>query len=187
MLRSPTSLRLLQRRTNVRKWFSGSPLKDADRQEYLREANKTMSEYHRARELMKQGKLPSKRQPKDDGTLSTQLLVGAFFIAAFLAMPFWGRLIARDKEFRQKYIPSWYDYTVKQEEGLTREQIHENILRAQLELRRRAIAGEFAPDKLEALKKKLEAVDADEDEEVDTSHWDKLHPGVDRGESVNED
>jgi len=131
---------------------------EAERQAYLRTANEQMKRYHDTRELMRQGKLPSKnahRGPQHAG--KAQAAVAGVFLVLFIAMPFLGRKIARDDDFREKWIPKWYDYTVqKPENPWTREELHEQMLRVQMQLRERAIKGDFAPEKLEQLQSSMQ-------------------------------
>jgi hypothetical protein len=113
--------------------LSVKPTTSAERQAYLHEANRTMETYHETRELMRQGKLPAKYNGKGDShnkmaggaTQTTQLAIVGLFLLAFLSTPMIGRKIAQDDEFRQKYIPSWYDFTVKKPENpWTRDELH---------------------------------------------------------------
>jgi hypothetical protein len=96
--------------TSVRS-TSSSKNKFATKQEldaYLKEANKKMEDYHKARELKRQGKLKSQNDhlgPKE--AHRTQLAIAGVFVAIFLMTPFLGRKIARDAEFREKWVPKW--------------------------------------------------------------------------------
>jgi len=133
---------------------------EAELQAYLRQANDTMQKYHETRELMRRGLLKSKnsKSASGGGTSGTaQLGIVAAFVAAFLATPFLGKKIARDEAFRERWVPKWYDYTVKKPENpWTRQELHEQMLAVQRDLHDRAIRGEFQPDKLEDLKRTLE-------------------------------
>lgn len=75
------------------------------------------TQYEETRDLMRRGKLASKNSTGRGGGTSTQqyaqIGIVAAFLAAFMATPFVGRRIAQDEEFRKRWIPSWYDYTVK--------------------------------------------------------------------------
>jgi hypothetical protein len=87
-------------------------------QAYTKEANAQMEKYHEARELLKQGKLKSvneHRGPKHAGTIQAGIV--AVFLVAFVTMPFLGKKIAQDEEFREKWVPAWYDFTVKKPEN----------------------------------------------------------------------
>ena len=66
---------------------------------------------------MRRGELPSvnaHRGPRHAGKM--QAAVAAAFLGLFVCTPFLGRRIARDDEFRQKWVPKWYDYTVQKPE-----------------------------------------------------------------------
>jgi hypothetical protein len=164
----------------------------ADREAYLKEANKQMQKYHDTRELMKAGKLVSKNQhrgPKN--AAGAQMAVVGLFLAAFLSMPFLGKKIAQDDEFRAKWIPAFYDFTVKKPENpWTREELHEQMLQIQQDIRSRAIRGEFTPEKLQQMKGSLEGLDYPERSGMERSkipkEWTKIHPGLDDDEELNE-
>jgi hypothetical protein len=83
-----------------------------DHEAHLREANAKMEKYHEARILMQQGKLKSKNPGPEHPTLM-QGGIFAVFLVAFFSMPFLGKKIAQDEEFREKWVPKWYDWTVK--------------------------------------------------------------------------
>jgi hypothetical protein len=164
-----------------------------DRTAYLKEANRQMEKYHQTRELFKQGKLKSKNAhlgPKSP--TAGQLAVVGFFIAAFLSMPFLGKKIAQDEEFKKKWVPKCMDYTIpKPENPWTRDELHEQMLQIQRDIRERAIAGEFTPEKLEQMQGSLAGLDynphrAGIDKSKIPKGWDKIHPGVDDDEDVNE-
>lgn len=185
----------------------GKQFKSAqERHEYMKEANAKMEEYHKAREAMKHGKLKSKNpyHKDDSGTATAQFAIAGLFLVAFLSTPFIGRKIADDDEFREKWIPSWYNFTIKKERGWTRDEINEQMMQVELDVRRRALAGEFSPEKLEKLKKRLEAsnnLDEDEDlieavqkakkgsesfEELRHRAWEQPNPAMEKGEKYNE-
>lgn len=78
----------------------------AERDEAIREANKTMKGYVETRILAKQGKLKKRgasEKTKRDSKIQLSLLVS--LAAAFIASPILGKKIAQDEEFRNKYIP----------------------------------------------------------------------------------
>jgi len=173
--------------------------------EYILKVNSKMEDYHRARDMMKSGKLKNKNYyRKEDGSVvAAQLGIAALFLVAFTATPFLGRKIAQDEEFREKYIPSWYDYTIKKERGWTRDEINAQMMQVEMNVRRRAAAGEFAPEKLQALQKRLEndgggvnqdllaslqAKDASDEDigKIRSQLWDKPNPALEKGESYNE-
>jgi len=104
---------------------------------------------------------------------------------AFLATPFLGKRIAEDEEFRKKWIPSFYDFTIeKPKDAWTRDQIHELIVELKRDLHERAIRGEFTPDKIEEMRRHF----AQDDPRKDAygNGWDKIHPGVEDDESIEE-
>ena len=160
----------------------------ADRDAYLRDANHKMKEYHQMRELYRQGKLKSKRQddtnPHRQLKAQAQFAVVGLFVIAFLSTPFLGRKIAKDAEFREKWVPSWYDFTVKKpERAWTRQELHEQALEIQRDIRERAIRGEFTPEKLEELRNNLQGMEYPHREGMDRSKipkgWDRVHPSLD--------
>lgn len=174
----------------------------AERHEYLKAANAEMERYHHASQMMRQGKLKSKSSSSsssssgsESGKLNTgaiQIGVVTIFLMAFMATPLLGKRIAQDEEFRKNYIPSWYDFTVpKPDKPWTREELHEQMVAVQRELRERAIRGEFAPEKLEALQKNLELQYTSHLNKSNKSavrqEWERIHPGVEDGEEVHED
>jgi len=161
------------------------------RQKVLHEANETMKTYHDARMKKLRGELPS-RQPQQEGTNRAQLAVLGFFLIGFLASPFIGKKIARDKEFREKYIPSWYDFTIKRPtSGMSREEVHNQILQLQKEIRARAIAGDFSDEKVAKMRRYMEGLDPEQNKEFNPDHdqhsWSKLHPGVEGDEDVEDE
>merc|ERR1712154_107157 len=89
-----------------------------------------------------------KKQKKVGGDNQHLIHFGAvsWFLAAFLITPFLGKRIASDDEFRSKFIPKWYDFTIeKPEYAWTRRELHEQYIKLQKEMHERAIAGEFSP------------------------------------------
>jgi hypothetical protein len=96
--------------------------------------------------------------------------------------PFLGRRIAQDKEFRDKYIPAWYDFTLKKpQHAWTRQEIHEQIVQVQKELHERAIRGDFTEDKLDNMRRHFANRPPEE------HGWDLLHPGIDEDDDVFDD
>ena len=186
----------------------------AEKHEYLAAANAEMERYHNARELFRQGKLKAKNHhhhhsaggrgttTSESSHLHTgmvQLGVVTLFLVAFMATPLLGKRIAQDDDFRQKWIPSWYDFTVpKPEKPWTREELHEQMIAVQREIRERAIRGDFSPEKLQELQKNLEGVGGGGGNQQYAAHraslapsqirkeWARIHPGVEDGEEVNE-
>jgi hypothetical protein len=163
-----------------------------DRTAYLKEANRQMEKYHQTRELFKQGKLKSQNAHRGPKTAAgAQMAVVGFFLAAFLSMPFLGKKIAQDEEFKKKWVPKFMDYTVpKPENPWTRDELHEQMLQIQREIRERAIAGEFTPEKLQQMQGSLAGLDMPHRAGIDKSKipkgWDKIHPGLDDDEDLNE-
>jgi hypothetical protein len=168
---------------------------EAERQAYLRDANEQMKLYHDTRERMRRGELTNINAhlaPSHAG--KAQAAVAVVFLALFIATPFLGRRIARDDEFRERWIPKWYDYTVqKPENSWTRDELHEQFLMVQMHLRERAIKGDFAPEKLDKLQSHLEAQDQQKGEESAPSGksrqlkvWDTFAPGMSKDEEYNE-
>lgn len=166
--------------------------------EYMQEANAQMQSYHEAREMMRQGKLKninSHRGPPQQHT--AQVAVVIVFVAAFFAMPFLGKKIATDDEFRKQWIPAWYDFTVKKpEHAWTRDELHEQMLAVQRDVRERAIAGEFTPEKLQDMQNAMMEIQSLQNQQprhrtgIDRSkipkEWDKIHPGLDDNEPLDE-
>jgi hypothetical protein len=112
------------------------------------------------------------------------LALGASFLVAFIATPFLGRKIAQDQDFREKWIPSWYNFNVeKPAQAWTRQELHEQMVEVQRELHERAIRGDFTNEKLEEMRRHLHGVDPEDDEHG----WGKIHPGVDDDEDIEED
>jgi hypothetical protein len=168
----------------------------------LKDANAQMKTYHETRELMRQGKLKSLNGGNQTNHAATAMQAGIVvaFLVAFMATPFLGKKIAQDDEFRRKYIPSWYDYTVKKPENAwTREELHEQMLQVQHDVHRRAIAGEFTPEKLRELQNAMQSPlgsSASMDntyphrQGMDPSRirkeWDMIHPGMAIDEKLDE-
>jgi hypothetical protein len=65
-------------------------------------------------------------------------------------MPWLGKKIAPDVEFRTKYIPKWYDYAVtKPNNPWTRQELHKQMIQVQNNLHQRAIADDFEQSNIE--------------------------------------
>ena len=154
-----------------------------ERQAFLHRANAEMFKYDEAKRLLRQGKLPSKN-PSSSRQQQTspgraQLAVVGLFLVSFFATPFLGRKIAQDKDFRDNYVPSWLDYSVQTPENAwTREELHEQMLEAQKDLRERVIAGEFTEEKLRKLQRSLQGLDYLESKQKPKQQipaaWDRL-------------
>jgi hypothetical protein len=159
--------------------------------EAIHKANKAMLGYVETRLLAKQGKLKSKRN-NSETTLSgkqhaIQMALLVSMGLAFIASPFLGKKIAQDEDFRNKYIPTWFDFSVKhppKSSQYTRQQMHTQMLALDEELHDRAQRGEFTPEKLRQLRHKLEHPVAREDvSDADVAMaekygWNKIHPGL---------
>lgn len=149
-----------------------------------------MEQYHHTRELARQGKLPNKNAHYGPGgnadqTGTFQLGIVAFFLVAFACTPLIGKKMAQDPEFRSRF--SWYDYTVRKPEApWTRQELHEQMLAVEKELRERAIQGDFDKDKLDALQRNFRKLDGNGEQNY-PSAWDRIHPGLEQGEKLNED
>lgn len=144
---------------------------EASKLEYLRSANAEMQKYHETRELLRRGKLPSRNKQTPTSYWPAAAALGAFLVV-FAAMPFLGKKIAKDDEFREKYVPKALDFTVpKPENPWTREELHQQMLMVQHELRRRAIAGELDDKKLDEMREKMQS-------DI-PKKWNQVHPGSD--------
>ena len=176
-----------------------NPMTVEERNEAIRQANEAMQGYVQTRILAKQGKLKSKRPPRDETTSGRQHMVQlgllGSLLVAFVASPFLGRKIARDQEFREKYVPEWFDFSVKQPPAssyYTRQEMHEQMLALDEELHERARQGEFSPDNLKKIRRKLEHPlgrnVSDEDVAMAEKYgWNKIHPGLADDEDEDDD
>ena len=167
---------------------------EAEREEALLQAGHKMQKYEYARILMKQGRLKSKRPGKSDNVKSQNIIQLSLMLslgAAFIASPFLGKKIAQDTEFREKYIPSWYDFRVKScDSAWTREELHEQLVEVERNMRERAIRGEFTPEKLASLKRTMEPRSDLTQEDLDYAEkygWGRVHPGVDDDDFDDDD
>lgn len=88
---------------------------EAERSEALREANSKMREYHMNRPSLETLKKRKSRKGRTGSSSehTMQMALAASFVTVFLATPFLGRKIAQDEEWRKKYIPAAYDFTVR--------------------------------------------------------------------------
>ena len=166
-----------------------------EREAFLHRANAEMQKYDETKRLLRQGKLPSKNPKSQQQSTAgvAQLTVVGLFLVSFLATPFVGKRIAQDEEFRAKWVPAWYDFTVKKpEKPWTRQELHEQMMAVEKDIRERAIAGEFTTEKLQELQRNLQGMDypkrkEEAKEEPVPAGWTKVHPGLADGEKVNED
>jgi len=179
---------LFRSRFSSKKYFSTikklSP--EEKRDAAIQHANKAMKGYTQTRILAKRGLLPSKNRPQSDAHRSANAIQLSLFISlglAFIASPILGRKIATDDAFREKYIPAWYDFRVKPPKSAwTRQELHDQIVDVERDMRERAIRGDFTPEKLNELKRSLEPRSdlSDEDRAMAKKYgWGALHPGVD--------
>lgn len=163
---------------------SSRAMSPSEREQALRDANAKMKAYADNRPslaLLEESKRRSRR--RDSEHRAQAALVGSF-LAAFIAAALLGRRIAKDADFREKYIPAWYDFSIeKPEKAWTRQELHEQLVEVQRDLHERAIRGEFTPEKLEEMRRHFAGVDPEDDEHG----WGKLHPGVDDDEDVEDD
>mmetsp|Transcript_14793 Transcript_14793/g.21119 ORF Transcript_14793/g.21119 Transcript_14793/m.21119 type:complete len:125 (+) Transcript_14793:277-651(+) len=104
---------------------------------------------------------------------------GLTMFVGFVLSPFLGKKLATDPSYRTM-LPKWYDFTVTQEKGTTREEFQEMFIELQKELHERAIRGEFSPEN-------WKKIDWYEEATVSSSStaaaslaaeqgWDKVHP-----------
>jgi hypothetical protein len=113
----------------------------------------------------------------------TKYIIASSLVCAFILTPFLGRKIAYDDEFRAKYIPKWFDYTLnKPKNAWTKEELHEQVVLLQQQLHERAINGEFTPEKLDEMRRNLDK----KPEREEYAHFAKLHPGVDDDEDLED-
>ncbi|KAL7500084.1 hypothetical protein ACHAWT_009046 [Skeletonema menzelii] len=151
----------------------------------LEKANESMKEYYQypVEKVIaaKKAQFNKRHRGKE---FYLQLGLGMSLLCSFLATPFVGRKIAYDEEFKQKYIPSWYDYTLeKPKSAWTRAELQEHLVKLRTELHERAIRGEFTPEKLEEMRRNLEK----KPEKAEHAHFAQLHPGVDDDEELEDD
>mmetsp|Transcript_6696 Transcript_6696/g.12595 ORF Transcript_6696/g.12595 Transcript_6696/m.12595 type:complete len:183 (-) Transcript_6696:2050-2598(-) len=158
----------------------------AERDAALREANEQMRQYVINRPSL--DKVKPKRgmfEGPQGHQHFLQLAAVSTFLCAFLITPLLGKKIALDEEFRKKYVPSWYDYSLeKPDYAWTRQELHEQMIELQNELAERAIRGEFTPEKLEQMKAQRRQFMGKEKSE---HGWDQLHPGLDDDDDLEDD
>ena len=163
-----------------------SNMSSAERETALREANEKMRQYVINRPSLDKVKPKRKFGDGPQGEQHfVQMAALSIFLCAFLVTPFLGKKIASDEEFRKKYIPRWYDYSLeKPDYAWTRRELHEQILQLQNQMHERAIRGDFTPEKLEQLKAERNQFIGKEKNEFD---WDKLHPGLDEDDDLEDE
>ena len=190
--RNPSNTSISRRKKSGTAGKTAAEEAEEARMEVLHKANETMKTYHNARLAKLRGELPSKQKNKERGINPLQIAVIGVFLIGFAASPFLGKKIARDKEFREKYVPAWYDFTIKRPTSeMTREEVHEQILQLQKEIRGRAIAGDFSDEKIAKMRRYMDGLDPDNNKEFNPANdehaWSKLHPGVEDDEDVEEE
>lgn len=82
------------------------------------------------------------------------------------------------------------DFTIKKPTSeLSREEVHEQILQLQKEIRARAIAGDFSDEKVNKMRRYMDGLDPDKkfDPDNDEHAWSKLHPGLEDDEAVEDE
>lgn len=87
-------------------------------------------------------------------------------------------------------ITTRYDFTIKKPTSeLTREEVHDQILQLQKEIRARAIKGDFTDEKLAKMRRYMDGLDPSKEFSPDNDEhaWSKLHPGVEDDEDVEEE
>jgi hypothetical protein len=152
--------------------------------------------------MYRQGKFKNQQnlarhQSSSAGKNYAQVGILCLFVAAFMSTPFLGKKIATDDEFRARWVPSWYDYTVRKPQNpWTREELHEQMIRVQKDLRERAIRGEFTKEKLQEMQKSFEyhkfpgrgdMAKAPASNPATPEGWDRIHPGIESDSDVNEE
>eukprot|EP00553_Chaetoceros_curvisetus_P007866 CAMPEP_0204615868 /NCGR_PEP_ID=MMETSP0717-20131115/3249_1 /ASSEMBLY_ACC=CAM_ASM_000666 /TAXON_ID=230516 /ORGANISM="Chaetoceros curvisetus" /LENGTH=180 /DNA_ID=CAMNT_0051628909 /DNA_START=70 /DNA_END=612 /DNA_ORIENTATION=+ len=168
---------------------SAKKMTSAQRESALRNANEKMKSYYVNRPPVHL--IKKKRKFGDgpqDGAHLLQIAAVSSFLCAFLITPFLGRRIAYDEEFRNKYIPKWYDYSIeKPDYAYTRKDLHDQMIQVQNELHERAVNGDFSPEKLEAMRRQFHNKEGSLSEQGKMMGWDQLHPGVDDDEELEDD
>lgn len=164
----------------------------AERQEAIRAANKTMKGYVETRILAKQGKLKKRNASQNTQSASKiQLSLLISLAAAFIASPILGKKIATDEEFRNKYIPDWYDFRIRTPSSAwTRAELHEQLVEVENDMRQRAIRGDFAPEKLQDMKRQMQPRSDLTEEDLyyaEKYGWGKIHPGMDEDDEDDYD
>ena len=177
-------------------WSTRNLKTQQEKEEYLHRANQEMERYHIAREQMRRNTTKNSDSSNSWSAQQAQLGIAVLFLGLFFTTPWLGRKIARDEEFRSKYVPDWYNFTVpKPERPWTRDELHEQMLQVHYELRQRAIRGEFTEDKLKQMENSLLSPSSKQQTTKNVTErsqkipegMDRIHPGLEEGESVNED
>ncbi|KAL7554440.1 hypothetical protein ACHAWF_017883 [Thalassiosira exigua] len=174
----------------ARRRFSSSPRKNdkmtsEEVEESLDKAERAMMEYHTypPAKVVAANKAKFDQRHRDN-QFYIQVGIGVSLLCTFLITPFIGRRIAYDEEFRKKYVPEWYDYSIEQPESAwTKEELHQQLVLMRSQLHERAIAGDFTPEKLEQMRRTM----AKKPESQQYAHFAQLHPGVDDDEELEDD
>jgi hypothetical protein len=170
------------------------PMTPEETEEAIRHANKAMKGYVETRILAKQGKLKSKGRGLSESEKSANRMQMSMLVTlaiAFIISPILGRKIALDDEFREKYVPDWYDFRVKPPKSAwTRQELHDQIIEVERDMRERAIRGDFSPEKLAEIKRSMEPRSDLSDEDINLAEkygWGKIHPGIDTDDDDDDD
>jgi hypothetical protein len=173
-----------------------------ERYAYLRWADSEMEKYHDTKELLRQGKLPSRSAPhlkQQRAAHMVQAAILAAFLVAFITAPFVGKRMARDEEFRKAW--SWFDYTLEQKtKPWTREELEEQSVAVQKLLEEKIRSGELTAESWRRLRGSLQGLEYLENSLNSKSasspfvpkndvpaEWDKIHPGLADDESAYDD
>jgi hypothetical protein len=180
--------------SSLRRWSSQQKMTHEEREAAVNHANQAMKGYVETRILAKQGKLKSKgRGPSEQHKSATAIQLSLLISLglAFIVSPILGRKIAQDEDFREKYVPDWYDFRVKPPKSAwTREELHHQIIEVEKDMRERAIRGDFTPEKLEELRRSLQPRSDLSTEDVAMAKkygWGTIHPGIDPDEDDDDD
>lgn len=168
------------------------PMTKAERDSAIRAANESMKGYVETRILAKQGKLKKRdASSKTKSAHAIQLSLLVSLGAAFIASPILGKKIAQDDEFREKYVPDWYDFRVRAPTSAwTRQELHEQLVEVEKDMRQRAINGDFTPDKLQDMKRQMQPRSDLTEEDLYYAKkygWGRIHPGIDPEDEDDDD
>ena len=178
--------RIFQTQLSIQSRNLSSKMSIEERNNAVRHANKAMKGYTQTRILAKQGKLVSKNRRQSEEYQSANTIQLSLFLSlglAFIVSPVLGRKIAHDEKFREKYVPEWYDFRIKPPKSAwTRQELHDQIVDVERDMRERAIRGDFTPEKLEELKQTLQPrsdLSTDDIALAKKYGWGAIHPGLD--------
>lgn len=183
MLRSASVLIRKATPINVSRRTFSSGLSKAESDAAMKEANEKMKAYYTNRPPIAKIINSKRRSKTRDREHYVQALVFGSFLGSLALAAFLGKKIATDANFRNTFIPDWYNFSVTQPKSAwTRAELHEQMVQVQRELHERAIRGEFSKEKLDSLRRHFEGVDPDDDEHG----WGRLHPGVEDDEDLED-